>query len=139
MNGTATPLLAPLAGRFFLSLIFIVSGLGKLTSYGATVAYMDTHGLPMAGLLFVFALLIEIAGGGLLLIGFQARLAALALIVFTIVATLFFHDFWTYAGPERTAQFGHFMKNLAMIGGLLLVIGFGAGPYSLDNKKATRY
>lgn len=128
---------APLFGRIFLSLIFIVSGFGKAMDFGGTVAYMETYGIPLPGLLFVLALLFELGGGVLLLLGFQTRLAAAALIVFTVLATLIFHDFWSYADAERQMQFINFMKNLSMIGGLLLVIGFGAGPYSLDRKSGT--
>ena len=132
---TATERYAPLFGRIFLSLIFIVSGFGKLLDFGGTAGYMETYGIPMPSLLLVFAILFELGGGALLLIGFQSRLAALALIVFTLLATLFFHDFWALAGAEREMQFINFMKNLSMIGGLLLVVGFGSGPISLDRDR----
>ena len=132
---TATERYAPLFGRIFLSLIFIVSGFGKLLDFGGTAGYMETYGIPMPSLLLVFAILFELGGGALLLIGFQSRLAALALIVFTLLATLIFHDFWALAGAEREMQFINFMKNLSMIGGLLLVVGFGSGPISLDRDR----
>ena len=74
-------------------------------------------------------------GGALVLIGFQARLAALALVVLTVLAKLIFHDFWSLAGAEREMQFINFLKNLSMIGGLLLVVGFGSGPLSLDRDR----
>ena len=132
---TATARYTPLFGRIFLSLIFIVSGFGKLLDFGGTAGYMETYGIPMPSLLLVFAILFELGGGALLLIGFQARLAALALVVFTVLATLIFHDFWSLAGAEREMQFINFMKNLSMIGGLLLVVGFGSGPLSLDRDR----
>ena len=132
---TATARYTPLFGRIFLSLIFIVSGFGKLLDFGGTAGYMETYGIPMPSLLLVFAILFELGGGALLLIGFQARLAATALIVFTVLATLIFHDFWALAGAEREMQFINFMKNLSMIGGLLLVVGFGSGPISLDRDR----
>ena len=132
---TATARYTPLFGRIFLSLIFIVSGFGKLLDFGGTAGYMETYGIPMPSLLLVFAILFELGGGALLLIGFQSRLAALALIVFTLLATLIFHDFWALAGAEREMQFINFMKNLSMIGGLLLVVGFGSGPISLDRDR----
>ena len=132
---TATARYTPLFGRIFLSLIFIVSGFGKLLDFGGTAGYMETYGIPMPSLLLVFAILFELGGGALLLIGFQSRLAALALIVFTLLATLIFHDFWALAGAEREMQFINFMKNLSMIGGLLLVVGFGSGPLSLDRDR----
>ena len=134
---TATERYAPLFGRIFLSLIFIVSGFGKLLDFGGTAGYMETYGIPMPSLLLVFGLTFVIALNiaALLLIGFQSRLAALALIVFTLLATLIFHDFWALAGAEREMQFINFMKNLSMIGGLLLVVGFGSGPISLDHDR----
>ena len=132
---TATERYTPLVGRIFLSLIFIVSGFGKMLDFAGTASYMETYGIPMASLLLVFAILFELGGGALLLIGFQSRLAALALIVFTLLATLIFHDFWALAGAEREMQFINFMKNLSMIGGLLLVVGFGSGPISLDRDR----
>lgn len=134
----ATQRFAPLFGRVFLALIFVVSGFGKVLDFGGTLEYMETVGVPAAGFLLVCAILFEIIGGALLAIGFQARLAAWALIVFTILATLFFHDFWSFDGAERMMQQTQFLKNLSMMGGLLLVVGFGAGPYSLDNRTVVR-
>lgn len=125
---------APLFGRIFLALIFVISGFGKVMDFGGTLQYMETYGVPMAGFLLVCAILFEIIGGVLLAIGFQARLAAWALIVFSILATLFFHDFWTLDGAERAMQQTQFLKNLSMIGGLLLVVGLGPGAYSLDRR-----
>ena len=78
------------------------------------------------------AAVLELAGGLSLLLGFRARLGALALVLFLVPTTLIFHNFWAYQGPEAQNQMIHFMKNLALMGGLLVVVGLGAGPCSFD-------
>jgi len=116
-------------GRIFLSAIFIVSGLGKAFAFGGTVTFMDSVGVPFANVALVLALILEIGGGLALLLGWQVRYASYALIVFSVFATLFFHlDFSVQANQVA------FFKNLGLVGGLMYVIMFGAGKWSLDNK-----
>lgn len=119
----------PLIGRIFLALIFLISGFGKIADFNGTQQYMVSQGMPMTGLLLVFAIIFELGGGLSIITGFKARWGAGALIVFLVLATAVFH-----LDLADRMQMTQFLKNLSMIGGLLLVVGFGSGPYSLDNK-----
>lgn len=125
----------PLIGRILLALIFVISGFNKINGFAQTAGYMASKGLPMSDVLLVITILIEVGGGLMLIIGWQARWAALALILFVIPATLVFHNFWAVPEAQKMTQWIMFMKNLSIMGGLLLVVGFGAGPYSLGKDK----
>ena len=114
-----------LAARILMSQIFIISGIGKVTGYAGTQAYMAKMGVP--GALLPLVILTELGGGLLLLFGFQARWVALALAGFSIVSALIFH--MNFADQM---QMVNFMKNLAMAGGLLLFVRHGAGAPSMD-------
>jgi putative oxidoreductase len=126
----------PLGGRILMSLLFIMSGWGKLTAFSGTAGYMASAGMPHPELLLPFAIAIELGGGLMLLFGWKTRLAALALFVFTIPATLIFHNFWAADAANAQNQMIHFMKNVTILGGMLYVMAFGAGPLSLDNRKS---
>jgi putative oxidoreductase len=123
-----------LAGRFLLSAIFILSGIMKFANYDQTLGYMRAEGIPWTPALLVIAALVEIIGGLSILSGLLTRIGALALIVFLIPTTLVFHDFWAYSGAERSMQTANFMKNLAIMGGLLLLTAFGGGRYAVDSE-----
>lgn len=125
----------PLAGRILLSLMFIISGWGKITGFAGTAGYMASKGMPFAQLLLLGAIVVELGGGLMLLVGWKARLAALAIFLFIIPATLVFHDFWAADAAQAQNQMIHFMKNLTIMGGMLYVMAFGAGPFSLDARK----
>ena len=114
------------AGRVLLALIFIIAGLGKLGDVQGFAGYMASGGLP--ALLAWPAILFEIVAGFLLLVGFQARITALALAAFSLVTALMFHFV-----PADPGQMTHFLKNLAMAGGYLMVFAHGAGALSVDN------
>lgn len=120
----------PLAGRILLALIFILAGYGKIKGWDGTLGYMASKGLPMPEVLLALTILVELGGGLLLLVGFQARWAALAIFLFLIPVTLIFHPFW--ADPD---QYNAFMKNLAIMGGMLYVMTYGSGPYSIQQEK----
>lgn len=132
LNGqVATLLSAPglntalvVLARLLMATIFIVAGYGKITGYAGTQGYMEAMGVP--GALLPLVILLELGGGIALLLGFQARLAALALAVFSIVSAFIFHG-----GADPMQQI-MFLKNLAMAGGLLFVAANGAGRASLD-------
>lgn len=125
-----------LAGRFLLAAIFLMSGLGKLMDWSGTAAYMQGAGIPGSAVpvLLALAIAIEILGGLSIITGTFARAGALVLIVFLIPTTLIFHNFWALEGAERAAQMANFMKNLSIMGGLLLIIGAGAGRLSIDDR-----
>jgi putative oxidoreductase len=110
------------AGRVLLSLIFILSALGKLADLNGTAAFMRAAGMPAVGLLLPAGIVLELGGGLAILTGYGMRLGVAALIVFLIPATLIFHPFWQASGMERMGQMINFMKNLAIMGGLLIVV-----------------
>jgi putative oxidoreductase len=126
--------MAPFIGRVLLALIFIISGFGKVTGFAATAGYMTSKGLPMTQVLLVGAILIELGGGLLILFGWKARWAALAIFFFLVPTTLIFHAFWGLPAADAQGQMIHFMKNLAIMGGMLLIFVHGPGPFSLDKK-----
>jgi putative oxidoreductase len=129
---TALNRFAPLVGRSLLGLLFIVSGIGKIMGYSGTAGYMAGHGLPFVGLLLPLTILVELGGGLMLVFGWCARWAALALFLFLIPATLIFHNFWAAPPEQAQGQMIHFLKNLSIMGGMLYVIVFGSGPLSVD-------
>ncbi|MFM0226894.1 DoxX family protein [Paraburkholderia dipogonis] len=117
----------PLLGRILIGAPFVMSGLGKLGAYAATVGYIAAMGLPVPPLAFVVAVLTELGGGLLLLSGYRTRAVSLAMAVFCVVTALFFHH--NFADQN---QMIHFLKNVMMAGGLLQITYFGAGAFSLD-------
>ena len=124
---------AALVGRILLALIFITSGFGKVTGFEGTVGYIGSKHLPLPEVGAIIAILCELGAGTLLLVGFKARWAGLALAIFTLAAGIFFHDYWNLTDA---AQIGankiNFWKNIAISGGMLMVFAFGPGRYSLD-------
>lgn len=126
----------PLVGRILMALIFLVSGFGKITGFAGTAGYMASKGMPFAEVLLAGALVFELAGAIMLILGWRVHWGALLLIVFMIPATLMFHNFWAVDAAQYQNQLNHFLKNVAMTGGLLYVMAFGAGPLSMDSRKS---
>src|SRR5262245_770031 len=108
-------------GRVLLALIFVLSALGKLVDWYGTEAFMSAKGMFAVPFFLVIAVVIEFVGGLAVMTGVGARVGALALLVFLVPATLIFHDFWTLSGQERQEQRINFMKNLSIMGGLIMV------------------
>lgn len=128
---------APLAvaGRVLLALVFILAGFSKFAGLEGTAGYIASKGLPMPAVLAVLTAVLEVVGGLALAIGYQARLAAIALAVFTLLATFLFHNFWAMPADQAFVQQLMFMKNLSITGGLLFVFALGAGPLSVDARR----
>jgi putative oxidoreductase len=124
--------------RILLALMFVLSGFGKLTGLEGTAGYIASKGLPVPMLLAAAAGVLELVAGVLLIIGWQARWAALALAVFTLVASVLFHNYWAMPADQQRMQQLMFMKNLAVTGGLLFVFAFGAGALSLDARRGAK-
>jgi putative oxidoreductase len=122
----------PVLGRFLLALIFVQGGIHKLGVIGATATEMAGHGIPLSNILVWGAVAMELGGGLMLMTGLFTRWAALALCLYTLTLALIFHAYW--AVPEAAARTQHaaFFNHIAMMGGMLYVVAFGAGPYSLD-------
>lgn len=123
----------PLAARILMSSMFLWSGLGKIMAYSMMAGYATSKGLPMAGIAVAIAAVIEILGGLAILTGFHTRAASWVLFVYLIPTTIVFHNYWTMQGAMRIDTQTHFMKNLAIMGGLLLLAHFGAGDSAFDS------
>jgi putative oxidoreductase len=128
---------APLfaVARVLIALMFVIAGFGKLTGLEGTAGYIASKGLPLPWLMALAAGVLELVAGLALALGYRARVAALALALFTLVATVLFHNYWAAPADQAYVQQLMFMKNLAAIGGLLAIFGFGAGPASLDARR----
>ena len=124
--------------RILVVLIFVVAGAGKLAGFQGTVAMMSSMGIPWPSYLLSAALVLELAGAILVLLGWNTRLGAILLIIFLIPVTLIFHDFWAAPPEDKQEQLFQFLKNLSTIGGLLLLYVHGPGPVSLDRRLALR-
>ena len=122
-----------LIGRILLAAIFIWFGYLKLTNWGGSIQYFTKWGFSWAPTLgATLAVIFELGGGILLLIGWKTRWVALALFVYTLVAALIVHTYWTYEAAQRFNQMAHFYKNLAIMGGMLCLAAVGPGRYSVD-------
>ena len=130
--------MAQFLGRVLLSLIFLGAGFGKITGFEGTTQYMASRpffaAMPAAIPAFALMAIVAEVGGGLgLLLGIRARLVALLLVLFMIPTTFIFHNFWAQTGYEHMNKMHHFLKNLAVMGGLALLLGMRPGPRSIDN------
>ncbi len=125
-----------LTGRVLLALLFLPAGIGKIGGFAGTVGYIGSVGLPLPQLAAVLSIVVEVGGGLALLAGFGTRLAALALALFTLVATFVFHNFWAMPPEQVMMQQLMFFKNIAVVGGLLVLAAHGAGAYSVDARRA---
>jgi putative oxidoreductase len=125
---------AALVGRVLLALMFVWAGYGKITGYDGTAGFMASVGMPMVGVLLPLTILVELGGGIALIVGWQARWVALALAAFTLVASLIFHNYWAMTGAAVMTNTLFFYKNVAVIGGMLMVFAFGPGRFSIDRE-----
>lgn len=122
---------APLLGRWLMAFIFLQSAWEKAVLFSRNVEVMQRKGVPAARVLLVPAIAVMGLGGLSLLLGWHARWGALALLLFVATALPFYHPYWKFEGMQRTGEFLHFMKNIALIGMLLFIVGMGSGPWSL--------
>ena len=124
-----------LIGRVLLALLFIPAGFGKLVGFAGTVAYIASKGVPLPELAAAAAVGVELGLGMLLLIGWQTRWAALGIAFFTFVISFIFHNYWGVPADQVVQQQQAFFKNIAVVGGLLTVVAWGAGGWSFDGKR----
>jgi putative oxidoreductase len=125
---------AALVGRILLAALFIVSGFGKISGYDGTAGYMAAKGLPMVNVLLPLTIALELGGGILLAVGFKARWIALLFFLFLIPTTFIFHAFWGIDPKEAATQQINFLKNVSIMGGMLMVFAHGPGAYSVDRR-----
>lgn len=119
----------PFIARILLCFIFFVAGISKITNFTGSQQYMTEYHVPLTSILLVIAILIEILCGLSLLLGFKVRWGSIILVIYMVIVTLIFHT--KFSDP---IQFIMFQKNLAIIGGLLLIFHFGPGAISFDEK-----
>jgi putative oxidoreductase len=123
---------AALVGRILLAVIFITSGFSKIGGFEGTAGYIASKGLPLPQVLAAATILVELGGGILLVLGWKARWAALAIAGFTLLAAFLFHNYWTFPPDQRMDEYVNFWKNVSMSGGMLMVFAFGPGRYAVD-------
>lgn len=126
----------PILGRMLFAALFIPAGVHKIIGFSSVSGYMASKGLPMVDVLLVLTIIIELGGGLMLLLGWHARLAALTIALFLIPVTVIFHSYWNIEDAQQMmTQQRMFMKNMAIIGGLLCITGLGSGKFSLKAAK----
>jgi putative oxidoreductase len=134
MNNTTLTDVLSLVGRVLLVWLFLVSGYDKIGGFTGTAGYIASRGLPMPEVLAGAALVLELLGSLLIVVGFKARWAAAALAAFTLVASFVFHNYWTMPEAQQAVQKLMFLKNLSIAGGLLLLVAFGPGRWAVDRR-----
>jgi len=128
--------ISPLVGRLILAWFFLGSALAYADQWDATIQLMALKGIPAAPLLLALALIAMFLGGLSLVFGFQTRYGAVLLFGFTIIASVAMHNYWMIQSPiDRAADYDIFARNMAIAGGLLLLVGMGPGPIALDGIK----
>jgi putative oxidoreductase len=123
-----------LIGRLLLAPMFLLSGYGKIGAFAGTAGAIASKGLPMPEVLTAAALVVELVAAVMLVLGWKARWAAVALAAFTVLASYFFHNFWALPEAQQMTQQLFFMKNVTIIGGLVLLVAFGPGAWSVDKR-----
>jgi putative oxidoreductase len=133
LNKLQNPL--SLAGRLLLATLFLPAGIAKISGFAGTVGYIASVGLPMPAVAAMMAVAVEIGGGLALIAGFGTRIAALALALFTLLASFFFHAYWAVPVEQQMVTQLLFNKNIAVVGGLLTLAAWGAGAWSVDARR----
>lgn len=126
--------IAPLVGRTMIAVLFILSGVQKLQNWEASSLTLAQHGVEPIQPFLALAVVTEIGAGLGLIVGFRTRLMALILFAFTVIVSFVLHDFWTIGDGELArTEMQLFVKNMGLAGGLLLLVGLGAGSWSYDS------
>ncbi|WP_246487128.1 DoxX family protein [Candidatus Nitrotoga fabula] len=132
MNQLSNPL--ALIARILMAAMFVMAGFSKIGGFEGTVGYIASKGLPLASVVAVLTIILEIAGGLAIMVGYKARIAAFLLGGFTLLAALIFHNFWAAPAEQAFVQNMLFMKNISIAGGLFLLAALGSGSCSIDGK-----
>lgn len=128
--------IASFVGRLMIATIFLMSALGnKIPKFNDVAGYMASEGVPIPKVMLAGAILFLVVGSLSVIVGFKARFGAALLLVFLILATYFFHDFWTFKDPQaQQEQMIQFMKNLSLMGTMVFLIANGPGALSFDSR-----
>ena len=125
-----------LLGRLLISALFLPAGVSKLLGFAGTVGYFNSLGIPAANVAVAVAIVVEVLGGLALIVGFQTRLVAIGMAVFTLFASITGHAFWAVPADQVFVTQLLFFKNIAVIGGLLALASAGAGKFSVDGRQS---
>ena len=126
--------LVALVGRILIALIFVNAGFHKIGGFEGTAGYIASKGLPMPQVLAALTIALELGGGILLIVGYQVRLVAILFFLWLIPTTFIFHKFWGIDAAQVQNQMNHFMKNVSIMGAMLMLVAFGPGAYSVDKR-----
>jgi putative oxidoreductase len=121
-------------GRLLLCTIFFMAAVGnKIPHFSDVAKIMESAGIPAPHFLLVGAIVFLVVGSLSVIVGYQARIGAALLLIFLVLASYYFHPFWTLEGQAQQQQMAHFMKNLSMMGAMLFIMANGSGPMSVDS------
>lgn len=123
-----------LVGRVLIAALFLPAGISKLTGFEGTVGYISSAGVPLPALAAALAAAVEIIGGAAVLLGYRTRIAAAALALFTVAASVLFHAYWAAPADQAMVQSLLFFKNLAIVGGLMVLAANSTGRWRLDSR-----
>jgi putative oxidoreductase len=124
-----------LVARILMAILFLLSGISKITGFDNTVSYIASKGLPLPPISAIAAIVVEVGGSIALIAGFHTRLAAFFMAVFTLGAAVSFHNFWALPPSEVVSNQVSFLKNISITGGLLMFVVFGSGGLSVDSRR----
>ena len=127
-----------LIARILLALMFVLAGFSKFGGLSGTAGYIASKGLPLPTVLAIASAVLEVVAGLAIIVGYRARLAGLALALFTLLAAFIFHNYWDAPAEQQMMQQLLFMKNVSIAGGLLLLAACGAGALSLDARRTPK-
>jgi putative oxidoreductase len=125
-----------LVGRILLGVFFVMSGFEKITGFSGTVGYIQGAGLPLASVVAVLTILVELGGGLMIILGVGSRWAGYALAAFSLAAALLFHAYWSSPADQHYGQFLNFWKNVTIAGGMLMLAAFGPGTLSIEGRRS---
>lgn len=128
-----------LSGRFLMGVYFILPGIRKIVDFEGTSGYMANHGVPLVSLLLVITIILQLALGLFMIVGFQTKLTAFLLAGMVLVISIFMHNFWSMEdGINKTHETQNFFKNMGIMAGLLMISSLGGGQLSIDSRNASQ-
>ncbi|CAN0627073.1 DoxX [Burkholderia multivorans] len=119
------------AGRFFIALMYVLSGINKFLFFNHGLEEVQAKNLPFPRVALASTIVVQVAGGAAIMIGFQTALASLLLAIFTLATALVFYDFWNQQGNQRTLMLTGFLEHISIIGGFMVLIASGPGRLAL--------
>jgi putative oxidoreductase len=134
MINPQTQSLVALIGRILIAIIFVVAGFNKIPGFEGTAGYIASKGLPMPQVLAALTIALELVGGIMLIVGYKVRWVAIAFFLWLIPTTFLFHKFWGIDAAQAQNQMNHFLKNVSLMGAMLMLVAFGPGGYSVDKR-----